>query len=210
MNGHIKAMTGYSQKFQPKQELIAMVKEHMNNGRKELSFMMSRLRSGKEVIKYGGDVTMVLSEMKYSFVADTKRLFKGDSSIVSKCMSAAFDSLEQAELSATISSFGKGRYSKIAPMSSLSGSKKSDTYVKVFIRQLIRALLTPDNADLFGVDFSPGRAEIKGLIKRLGHQVSLNYISQQKPFRFLANTIPITGETQQVMELLKKEVPAIN
>jgi hypothetical protein len=68
-------MTGYSQKYQPKQELIDLVFEHVTGANKDLTFVMSRLRSGKDILKKGGDVTSTFTEMKYSFDADSKRLF---------------------------------------------------------------------------------------------------------------------------------------
>lgn len=84
-----------------------MVKANLSGASKQINFMQSRLRSGKDILKRGGVVTSTFTEMKYSFEADPKRIFEDWGGKVSRWTSAAPPSIETCELLAGISKLGK-------------------------------------------------------------------------------------------------------
>jgi hypothetical protein len=80
----------------------------------------------------------------------------------------------------------------------------------MLIRQLIRALYTQDNQLIFGTVVTMKRIEIRELLQRLGVNVSLNYISQQKSNKFLPFVTPQTGKTLSLMEKILVEFPRLD
>jgi hypothetical protein len=194
-------MSGYSQPFQPLSELIEMVKTKMAGtkvaGTKELTFLQNRLRSGKDVLKRGGAVTMSLSEMRYSFEADAKRIYEGVEGNVSRWTSAPPPSIESSELLVGLSKLGKRQWTSNSPLENSTGSKRDESYTRLLARQLIRYIYQ-ENA-LLGMK----RLDIQNLLTTFGHKVSLNYVSQQKAHPFLPHSIPKTAKTMEMMERVK-------
>lgn len=199
LTGAIKAMTGYSVRNQPKSELIAQAKERVLGVSKVLTFVQERLRSGKDILKKGGSVTPTFTEMRYSFESDSKRLYTNQGGNESYCMSAPTKSVEQSEFLSLVSSFGKRKWTKSAPLANPTGGKRDDSYVRLFVRQLIRSMFS--NEEVFG---KLDRQAIHTFLTSIGVSVSLNYISQQKANVFTPYTVYQTGKTRELMAIVKE------
>lgn len=207
LTGRIKAMTGYSGSM-PYPDLIAKLRASLEGTEpRTFKFIQGSLRSGSDILRKGGDVTMQYTEKTYSIMADNKRVFRdvGVPGVISH--SNAFETMDQARLFKTIGEIGKIRYTKASPVSSLTAGKRTDSYTKILLRQFLRALYAPDRAAILGVEVPVNRILFRSYVKTLGFGLSLNYISQQKANKFLANSVPRMDKTEELMVRIKEIFP---
>lgn len=204
-------MTGFSN-YLPYSELVPLVQGKLEGSdpEKRLVFQQLSLRSGADVLKAGGDVTMNYTERTYTITADNKRQFDITGVPAANCPSNAFTTVEQATFYKTISELGKARYTLSSPTSPVTGAKKSDSYTKILLRQFIRCLYSANASQVLGVDVVESRVLYNEYLKRLGHKVSLNYISQQKANKFLPNSVPQMETTMSLMSKIKDIFPNLD
>lgn len=210
LDGKIRAMTGYSNYHLSKEELVEKVKETLQTDEKSFTFVQQSLRSGSDLIKNGGDISMYYMEKTYSLLADNKRAFESTGVPAADCLSNAFQTVEEARVNKTIGELGRSRYSKNAPFPSLKGGNKKEAYNKTLIRQLIRAFFVENNQSIFGILVRENRQTIQKIVKLLGFSVSLNYISQQKSHAFLPASLPETVLTRELMDRIKQIYPSLD
>lgn len=204
-------MTGYSNNL-PFTDLIALVKGKLEGSDPGKSFVFQQLslRSGSDILKKGGDVTMNYTERTYSITADNKRLFDISGVPAANCPSNAFTTADQAMLHKTVGELGKARYSQSSPTSPVTGAKKSDAYTKILLRQFIRCLFSQEATAIFGEEIVASRVVFHDYVKRLGYRVSLNYISQQKANKYLPNSVPRMETTIDLMSRIKDIFPNLD
>lgn len=178
------------------EEVELYFKDVLNTRNKKIHFLSSRLRSGSEIYKKGGHVTMVYKDQSYSLQYDNKRKISDE--IVSKPSlrdSSPMIDVDEALLFRKMSEFGsKTSYQKSLPQKT---SKTYKSNLEVGIRNFIKALFSNElNLD------SSFFANYKELI------LFIEGFKSEKKYRLTPNTIALlkSRKNSRVLVAKTKEV----
>jgi len=193
LSGGIKALSGY-QKHEPIEQTIDIVNKSFK-GSKQIAFIQTSLRSAKEIYQGQGHSTQKINERFFNLRYDNRR------EITNECtgyhQTNPFKDKSHSMQSRLIAGFGGMRYRIYSPVS--SSHTRGDAYLNLTRRMVVRLLRTDNFLLDNNTHFS--RLEISKILKKIGLNTSLNFISKQKNLCVILNSIPSTPKT---LECLKK------
>ena len=199
MSGGIKALTGY-QRHEPIEQTIDKVNKSFN-GSKQIAFIQTSLRSAKEIYLKGGHSTLTLNERFFNLKYDNRREItdcKGtyhETKPFIHCLNSTQNRM--------ISGLGSGRYRKYSPISKTQC--KGDAYLALTRRMIVRLLRDTELTNL-----KLNRLDILKILKEIGLNCSLNFISKQRGKPPIYNSIPSTQKTLVCLNKLKIIFPNFN
>lgn len=176
---------------------------------KEIFFGQFSLIGGNTIIKSGGQVSPRILERKASFYYDNRREITPQRKLDNFVVSSPHSNCETADYYRWFNKIDANQYLPGNALNNITGVKSQDSFSKHCIRQVIRGFY--HSPELFGLTSLPiNRQEIQSFIKSLGVVVTLNYISQQKPLKFLPRHVPKTAKTTALISLIKTTYPLFN
>jgi len=172
-------------------------------GNKELTFIQEQLRSGKDIFKFGGNVTEILTDKVYRIMYDNKRIIidkEGETLLDSKPL----NSVDEGSLLRYISKVPKTNLYTKNMSNGTSGKYKN--VLDLTIRNFIRALMH-DKLNLESSKFDSYK-EIVSYIKSYDANVLINenIISQLKRRGNFSKVIK-RNESESFVNYIKKKFP---
>lgn len=207
LDGRVSAMTGFNKKGFKIEELLDIVKTKIETDNdKSVFFTQFSIRSGTEILKYGGHVTGKYLEKTFNVIFDSKRVIVRGTG--GRMTSIPLNTASDGLIINIVNKLSSSKYSKTSPIQNFRSSSK-DSYATLFARSLIRCLFS--NPAAFGLEQSlVKRTFVFDLLSSIGKKVTPNYISKQKSGVFIPKSVPKTPQTLEMMKSLKILYPLLD
>jgi hypothetical protein len=214
LQGDIKATTGLRVS---KEKALAVVTDAFSTDDRSYKYISMSLRSPNTIYKAGGMVTPEYSEKVFNPVFDNRReiipvnnqdlLINGMFDPLSTYLSTKpFHSAQESILSRQLARLSSRKYTGLSGFE--NHNSKSQTYLNLCIRMFIRVCY--HRPDILGIDQGLYRLEILSVLNELGINKVPNYISVQKRYKFMENSIPKIPSTLSFVESVKIIYPKFN
>jgi hypothetical protein len=208
----LKAMTGYQPKYHGMEELRFTAKEKLrDSGSKSIFYNSSRLRGATDIYKYGGNVSWIHNERRFSFSFDNRRRLVSEGDIsdfsVDYVYSEPFKNVEECRAYRSVNKQLNDKYLVDSPLPSFNKDKSlAGRIARMFVRGFYqqKSYLGIENLEF-------NRMELALFVRKFtGVRMSVNNISLQKSRPFSPVLIPTYEKIAMTVALIKEAAPDFN